>query len=547
MLKRELEIVDLDKVLDYCFMKKIVLLLVVLNVCSSFAQDIEVKKFESLEKDQTAALSPRKDINGVTCGLVKVALKEPGAEFEGRILGDVNKHEDGYWVYLAKGTKFLTVRHPDYLPMTILFSNYGVNKIESGCTYRLILKAEKLERKLDPKKKGVLAFQLNPYDAELSVNGETISSNGDGVYSMTLPYGIHYYSICYKDFTLSNQIVRIDKQPKSINIDLTVFFAHLTIDCKTSDAAIYVNDELYGIGNWSGLLTPGEYVIMVSKEGYHTQSRTIVLQENDEQIVSIENLKATAGSMVVNYAPKGAIVYLDGTEIGLTPIRIEKLNPGLHQLRIEKEECVTEDRSVYILENKETIVEGELKMPFWDFVMTQAEKKNGCAMVMIGYNYTGESYICEDFVSKNRDKVNANYYGKIQNVKNYEKVVGWLVNSIVEGKQICSSCKIEAMSSLSECYASKGAYKESFKWAEKCYEFEPNNWVCSFFFAWHYYHGRGVVKNVQKAIDIMEKCGIKKEDAIDRLENISRGWNIWEGNYAKKGDCNSPWNWKWNE
>ena len=190
---------------------------------------------------------------------------------------------------------------------------------------------------------------------------------------------------------------------------------------------------------------------MVSKEGYHTQSRTIVLQENDEQIVSIENLKATAGSMVVNYAPKGAIVYLDGTEIGLTPIRIEKLNPGLHQLRIEKEECVTEDRSVYILENKETIVEGELKMPFWDFVMTQAEKKNGCAMVMIGYNYTGESYICEDFVSKNRDKVNANYYGKIQNVKNYEKVVGWLVNSIVEGKQICSSCKIEAMSSLMLC------------------------------------------------------------------------------------------------
>ena len=53
------------------------------------AQDIEVKKFEPLEKDQTAALSPRKDINGVTCGLVKVALKEPGAEFEGSVMGDV--------------------------------------------------------------------------------------------------------------------------------------------------------------------------------------------------------------------------------------------------------------------------------------------------------------------------------------------------------------------------------------------------------------------------------------------------------------------------
>ncbi|WP_155808377.1 hypothetical protein [Xylanibacter brevis] len=54
-----------------------------------YAQDIEVKKFEPLEKDQTAALSPRKDINGVTCGLVKVALKEPGARFERSMMGDV--------------------------------------------------------------------------------------------------------------------------------------------------------------------------------------------------------------------------------------------------------------------------------------------------------------------------------------------------------------------------------------------------------------------------------------------------------------------------
>ena len=53
------------------------------------AQDIEVKKFEPMAKDQTAALNPRKDINGVTCGLVKVLLKEPGAEFEGSVMGDV--------------------------------------------------------------------------------------------------------------------------------------------------------------------------------------------------------------------------------------------------------------------------------------------------------------------------------------------------------------------------------------------------------------------------------------------------------------------------
>lgn len=55
----------------------LLILLVLVPVCLS-AQDIEVKKFGPLEKDQTAMTSPRKDINGTTCGLVKVALKEAG-------------------------------------------------------------------------------------------------------------------------------------------------------------------------------------------------------------------------------------------------------------------------------------------------------------------------------------------------------------------------------------------------------------------------------------------------------------------------------------
>ena len=69
-------------------MNKIGFVLVLLCcTLSLYAQDIEVKKFEPLEKDQTAVTSPRKDINGTACGLVKVALKEPGAEFEGSVMG----------------------------------------------------------------------------------------------------------------------------------------------------------------------------------------------------------------------------------------------------------------------------------------------------------------------------------------------------------------------------------------------------------------------------------------------------------------------------
>ena len=114
-----------------------------------FSQDIEVKKFEPMEKYLTAALSPRMDINGVTCGLVKVALKEPGAEFEGSVMGDVMFTGNEYLIYLPNGTKRQGIKHPDYLPTTIVFADYGTKEIDPSTTYELKVKTNKKQAKVD--------------------------------------------------------------------------------------------------------------------------------------------------------------------------------------------------------------------------------------------------------------------------------------------------------------------------------------------------------------------------------------------------------------
>ena len=125
------------------------------------AQDIEVKKFELLEKDQTAVTSPRKDINGTACGLVKVALKEAGAEFEGSVMGDVQFTGKEYLVYLPNGTKRLGIKHPDYLPTTIVFADYGTKKVASSTTYELKVKTNKKKAKVDNSKKGMAVFNID--------------------------------------------------------------------------------------------------------------------------------------------------------------------------------------------------------------------------------------------------------------------------------------------------------------------------------------------------------------------------------------------------
>lgn len=104
---------------------------------SIYAQDIEVKKFEPLEKDQTAVTSPRKDINGADCALVIVQSLKKGMEFEGWVVGDVDYKEDCYWVYMANGSKHLKLKHPDCPTRDIVFGEYGISSLKSGATYML--------------------------------------------------------------------------------------------------------------------------------------------------------------------------------------------------------------------------------------------------------------------------------------------------------------------------------------------------------------------------------------------------------------------------
>lgn len=109
-----------------------------LSICC-FSQDIEVRKFEPIAKDQTAVLSPRKDINGNDCALVMVRTLKKNMEFEGWVVGDVDYKDDCYWVYLANGAKHLNIKHPDYQTKKILFSDYGIGSIKGGQLYSLCI------------------------------------------------------------------------------------------------------------------------------------------------------------------------------------------------------------------------------------------------------------------------------------------------------------------------------------------------------------------------------------------------------------------------
>ena len=457
---------------------KLVLLLLLI-LFRAVAQDIEVKKFELLEKDHTAALSPRKDINGVTCGLVKVLLKEPGAEFEGSVMGDVQFTGKEYLVYLPNGTKRLGIKHPDYLPTTIVFADYGTKKVASAKTYELKVKTNKKQAKVDNSKKGMAVFNIKPSNAMLLIDGQIADGSG-GAYTLSLPYGTHYYTVKLKDFSINNQIVQIDKNAKNINVDLTEYFAKVSINCPTEDAELSINGEQKGVGKWGGMVIPGKYTIEASKNGCHSQTRQIELKDNDEITVDFTKLKTITGSLRVDYEPAGADVLLNGKKVGVTPLVLKELPIGDYQLEIWKEYYVKKFSNVRIREDQEWKERGKLKMTAFGALIINAEDR-------------GERYTCKT--------------DSFQVAFNPVKSISWY------RKLADSDDEIEADDArylLGPNYLSiTDDAKLSYLRAKEGYDMmkEPSYEPSDIFFegkpyaplAWHLFYGIGCDKNVEEA------------------------------------------------
>lgn len=133
-------------------MKKITLLFFALCSLALYAQEegMAVVSFKQDLQDLAARTAPRFDMDSDLCALVKIqVLCEDSITFQGSyILGPAEKHQNEYWVYMAKGAKKVSVSHPRYEVLPVLFaeaSSGEIKSLEIGSTYRLVISVPEKE------------------------------------------------------------------------------------------------------------------------------------------------------------------------------------------------------------------------------------------------------------------------------------------------------------------------------------------------------------------------------------------------------------------
>lgn len=522
-------------------------LAILFSILNVSAQDIEVKKFEPSEKDQTAALNPRKDINGTVCGLVKVQLKEPGAEFEGNVMGDVQFTGNEYLVYLPNGTKRLGIKHPDYLPTTIVFADYGTKRIASSTTYELKVKTNKKQAKVDNSKKGMAVFNIKPSNAMLLIDGQIADGSG-GSYTLSLPYGTHYYTVKLKDFSINNQSVKIDKNAKTIDVDLTEYFAKVNVSCKTRDASISVNNEKKGFGKWKGLEIPGKCIVVASKEGFHSLSKSFELMDGDSINVDFAELKAITGSLRVENDLKDCEVFLNGKKVGTTPWVNKNLPIGEYNVEIRHENYKPLIRTLTINEDQEVLVNEKIEPTQFGRLLLRAEQGNTFAIRLLAdlYRY-GIDEITKGGTntSWNDDCIEDDSWSikiedlqkeKVKIEKNLSQEIYWAQKLVSIKYDECAKFWLEHESyHLMECFLVGNGieqdFSQSFYWARvssELWDVGSGPWV-----AWHYFHGRGVEKDVNQALSWLNKS----------VEYAGKKYNVCTSEILKKVIINDQAEW----
>ena len=124
---------------------------------------------------------------------------------------------------------------------------------------------------------------------------------------------------------------------QQITIALQSSKAALTVKTTTSGSKIYINEDYKGTDSWQGELTPGTYLVEARKDGFRSSTRTVTLAKQQTESITLPALQQIFGSMMVDYEPVDADVYLDNTLIGKSPNVFNNLATGKHSIKIIKD------------------------------------------------------------------------------------------------------------------------------------------------------------------------------------------------------------------
>ncbi len=199
----------------------------------------------------------------------------------------------------------------------------------------------------------------NPAGAVVEVNGLERGKSPLTVSELTP--GLQVIDVKLDGYRAATEKVELGfMQSQDTHLSLDPIVGKLLLTLKPRDAVVTIDGQEYGVIKSDLTLADGSHSLAVQKQGFETYESTVVVSEGEPLNVEVA-LSPIVGSIEVTSVPEGASVSLDGEDRGKTPLTLDKVSFGKHDLavRLQGYDRVTE--LVDITSKKPVQVKAELK------------------------------------------------------------------------------------------------------------------------------------------------------------------------------------------
>lgn len=151
-------------------------------------------------------------------------------------------------------------------------------------------------------------------------------------------------------FPVDDTLVITDNSQRIKAFELKPNYAKISLKSKIG-AAIYINEEFAGTGEWNDRLSPGTYKVVARKDAHRESITMLDITSNEEKIIELEDPVPITGSIDINSNVSTKIT-IDGKDYGTTPQIITGVLIGVRNLQLDAEGYMPYNKNITITEGK---------------------------------------------------------------------------------------------------------------------------------------------------------------------------------------------------
>lgn len=304
-------------------------------VTTAFAQELSVVSFQEVTNDLSARTNVRSDLNDRPCALVKVELPLPGVQFDQQrqVVGNVDYKVNTYWAYVPAGTKHLTLSHPQFHSLDVIFSNYGVPYLLEQTTYLLRVNVPVnipiQEVKIQT---GWIILDSDPQGASVYINNEFVGNTPLDSYKQ--PYGTYTYRVEKPNYHGESGTLVLNSSKYEKTITLTPAFGSISIAANVSGVDVLLDGKNTGKKSPCTLteIPSGNHTVSLQKDKYAPAQYNVKVEDGKTTNVT-GNLDARFASISIKSLP-GADILIDNLKKGNSSCTLD-LMEGYYDIEVQ--------------------------------------------------------------------------------------------------------------------------------------------------------------------------------------------------------------------